>query len=165
MSEPSRLIEMPLEHSVKDETKFRLESNGPTTFATFSLVTHLATFTFKEILECMDTFDAHIFNTESQVKIEIETNHLDFHCALEFLRHLSTAQVSCLKAKDMLQIKLVLTNADMSNGAVQSNQSLKDWSEHCKAAELNVVYAFHDAALVDVANSSDHSGDLPRRRD
>ncbi|KAK3618810.1 hypothetical protein LTR56_024402 [Elasticomyces elasticus] len=156
MTKPSRLIELPPKHVAKDETKFRLMSNGPTGSAAFSLATSSATLTHKQIQDCSDTFDAQIFDTESDVKLEIEVTNLKFRSALELLQRLSAAQVACLKAKDMLRIKLMLVDDDMLDDNIRNNQSLKEWSEHCKGAELNVLYAFHHGALVDVANSSDN---------
>ncbi|KAK4980466.1 hypothetical protein LTR42_000773 [Elasticomyces elasticus] len=146
MTEPLRLIQMSPEYIVKDETKFRLKSNGSTPSAAFSLVQDLATFTCKEIQEFIDAFHEHVLDTESDVKIEIEIIHLNFHSALEFLRHLSTAQVACLKAKDMIQIRIMLVDEDMLDDNIRNNQSLKQWSEHCKVKGLNVLYVFHDNA-------------------
>ncbi|KAK4889697.1 hypothetical protein LTR27_011498 [Elasticomyces elasticus] len=151
MTEPSRLIERPPEHSVKDETRFRLKSNGPTTFAAFSLITASATFSYKEVLEYIETFHAHIFDLKSD-------------SALAFLRHLSAAQIACLKAKDMLQVTLMLVDDDMLDDNIRNNQSLKDWMEHCKVTKINVLYGLLDnAPLVSAARwRPHHSKDLVR---
>ncbi|KAK5702985.1 hypothetical protein LTR97_003931 [Elasticomyces elasticus] len=164
MTEPSRLIEGSPEHSAKDETKFRLKSNGPTTFAAFSLITASATYSYKEILEIIETFNAHIFDLKSDVKIEIEITHLDFRSALAFLWHLSAAEIACLKAKDMLQVTLILVDDDMLDDNIRNNQSPKDWMEHCKVTKLNVLYSLLDnAASVSAARwRPRHSKDLVR---
>ncbi|KAK5710305.1 hypothetical protein LTR17_019011 [Elasticomyces elasticus] len=155
---------MPPEYIVRDETKFRLKINGRTTSAAFALVTGSATFTYKEMQECIETFHAHIFHTESDIKVEIEITHLRFQSALEFLRHLSAAQIACLKAKDMLQITLMLVDDDMLDDNIRNNQSLKDWMEHCKVTKLNVLYGLLDnSALVSAARwRPHHSKDLVR---
>ncbi|KAK5730387.1 hypothetical protein LTR15_000324 [Elasticomyces elasticus] len=161
-SEPSRLIEGPPKQSVKDETKFRLKSNGPTTFAAFSLITASATCSYKEVLEIIEAFNAHIFDLKSDVKIEIETTHLNFQSALAFLRHLSAAQIACLKAKDMLRVTLMLVDDDMLDDNIRNNQSLNNWEEHCKVTKFDVLYGLLDnAASVSAARwRPHHSKDL-----